>query len=102
MTKAGKLLKLIARCLVINIFALNIIHADLVNNNSATRGWWFYQQLTNRDKKPLDVDCQNPNQWIVACGFIETRNYQFEQKQYHQLLNNFAMNPNDLNAVQRF
>lgn len=97
-----------------------------VNRVKAERGRYFYEI----PKKPVtlilrrlpnqgtgsgsltkkDNPCLNKEKWSVACGFIDPtllgltsdQAFEFEQKEYKGLMRQFALYPNDAEAVFKF
>lgn len=109
--------------LVTNCFA----NSSVVNfDKNPERGWYFYEKkkdptlflfnspqinASNNQKQNKKIDsCQDPKKWTVECGFIDptTHNlssdqaFAFEQKQYKGLMRNYALYPNNLDAVYNF
>lgn len=106
--------------------ALNA-HADrssamacLDRNNPGECGWfWGYLDEDDEDKledeeqampevSPMEEeeperDCNDPEQWVPACGFVDpSGDFEFQAKQRDALLNESVMNPNNPEAVERF
>lgn len=89
------------------------------------RGIYFYEK--NVDKKPIvpkknqstkenkspeekEKECKNQDKWDVNCGFVDPttlglsseKAFEFEQKQYKGLIRNYALYPNNAEAVYNF
>lgn len=53
--------------------------------------------------KPKEINCKNPDEWNVTCGFVSPeRNYDFSQKQYKELTKQLAMYPDDAGKVMQY
>ncbi len=99
-----------------------IINSD----KNPERGWYFYEKKkepllpllklqspttpnNKNDNKKIDP-CTDPKKWTVACGFIDPTThglssdeaFAFEQKQYKGLMRNYALYPNNVDAVYSF
>lgn len=78
----------------------------------AERGYWFYKNSPRAEANKLipDLLCRDSKRWQVGCGFIDPHDlhltgnnaYRFEQKQYHALLNDYALRPNNLEVALRW
>jgi len=52
---------------------------------------------------PLEVDCQDPEQWNASCGFVDPDgDFDFQSKQRDVLLQQAVMTPNDPESVAAF
>lgn len=80
-------------------------YSNVSDDVTAIKGWWFYD-VSNNDVNKSEYsnndDCTNPLKWTISCGFIKPTNYEFEQKQYQELIRWYAMNANSVEAVYQF
>jgi len=84
-------------------------HKLSLHHVSAERGYWFYKtaQAYRSVKSTTPFQCNDHRLWQVDCGFVDPRKlhltgplaYQFEQTQYHALLNAYVLQPNNLKAA---
>lgn len=90
------------------------------------RGWYFYAVTPTLKKVPRIKNalphaikkqpmtkaqkCRIPGTWTAECGFVDPTTvglspdavWQFEQKEYHELLHRYSLFPNNLQEVYHF
>ena len=100
--------------------------ADDYNTQNREVGWFFNEAKKAPDhkvvikkvvyaqtkpmQKPHKINCQDKNQWVAACGFINpstqqgtlNQKYNFEQHEMTQLMRQASMSANDAKKVYQF